>query len=352
MSSVDSKVFRFVRDVYQLGRGFLRATGRDIVRLEQLAALNAEIDNQKKLQANLREEIHRDSARTDIVKSLENALDFERRYQEAYRLEKNVIPLKADRYSYEKNVNNDELLVFKAQNHHDFNWLEYVILQFGYYEKPGVWRFTIDDDKRMLAELIATFKPGKTLDFGCANGPLVQALADLGVNSEGVEISAFALQHAFPGIKSRIHHGDLLNLPLTPASYDVVSGLDIFEHLNPNKIDACIEKLHELITPGGHIFANIPAFGRDEVFGEVFDYYMPDWEQQRDGSSYFKTLHCDMHGYPVNGHLIWADTKWWVELFKKHGFERCIDKEKSLHEQFGHRLYHSRRSFYVFRKVG
>ena len=115
----------------------------------------------------------------------------------------------------------------------------------------------------------------------------------------GVEISTFALEHAFPAIKSRIHHGDILTLPLAQSSYDLVTGFDIFEHLNPNKVDACVARVRDLLAPGGHIFTNIPAFGRDEIFGEVFEYYMPDWDNQRDGSSYFKMLHADMHGFPV-----------------------------------------------------
>jgi SAM-dependent methyltransferase len=201
-----------------------------------------------------------------------------------------------------------------------------------------------------MAEMTATFRPQRTLDFGCANGPLVQAIADLGIDAEGVEISSFALQHAFPGIKHKIHHGDILQLPLPDGSYDVVTGLDIFEHLNPNKIDACIDKIRRILTSDGYIFTNIPAFGQDEVFGLQFEYYMPDWDNQRDGSSYFKAIHVDMHGYPVNGHLIWADTIWWARLFENHGFVRRRDLESSLHSQFDGRLYHSRKSFYVFQK--
>lgn len=339
-----------IKSLYHLARRALRTTGRDIFRLDTLESLTKEVDSQKKQLEAYRLEVERDRSKSAVVDSLKNALDFERRYQEAYRLEKNIVPLRPERYGYVKNVNNDELLMFTAQRPEDFDWLEDCIFKFGYYEKPGVWRFTIDDDKRTLAEMIATFKPKKTLDFGCANGPVVQALVDLGINAEGVEISTFALEHAFPAIKSRIHHGDILTLPLAQSSYDLVTGFDIFEHLNPNKVDACVARVRDLLAPGGHIFTNIPAFGRDEIFGEVFEYYMPDWDNQRDGSSYFKMLHADMHGFPVNGHLIWADTKWWVGLFERHGFERRMVAEQELHSQYGSRLYHSRKSFYVFQK--
>ncbi|MBM4780463.1 MAG: class I SAM-dependent methyltransferase [Archangiaceae bacterium] len=347
-----------IKQLYHLGRKLLRTTGRDIFRQDTLDSLKTELEQQKKQledekaqHAAFKLAVERDPQRAAVIDALKGTIEFQRRYQQAYMLERSIIPLRPERYRYEKNVNNDELLMFSAQNSADFDWLEEQIFKFGYYEKPGVWSFTIDADKRMLAEMIASFKPTKTLDFGCANGPVVQALDELGVHSEGVEISSFALEHAFPNIKSRIHHGDLLKLPLVSSSYDVVSGFDIFEHLNPNKVDACVARIRDLLVPGGSVFTNIPAFGKDEIFGEVFEYYMADWDAQRDGSSYFKTLHVDMHGYPVNGHLIWADTKWWTGLFAKHGFARDLERERALHAQFGGRLYHSRRSFYVFRKT-
>ena len=125
---------------------------------------------------------------------------------------------------------------------------------------------------------------------------------------------------------------------------------NIFEHLNPNKIDACLSKIRTLLAPDGLVFANIPAFGNDEIFGEVFPYYMADWDRHRDGRSYFETLHADMHGYPVNGHLIWADTKWWVALFERHGFTRRVDEERKLHAEWHGKQVKSRESFYLFRK--
>jgi 2-polyprenyl-3-methyl-5-hydroxy-6-metoxy-1,4-benzoquinol methylase len=335
-----------IRQLYHLGRKALRTTGRDIFRLDTLESLTNELQSEKKKNEQRRLDVERDST----IDALKQALDFQRRYHDAYKLEKSIIPLRAEQYRYIKNVNNDELLVFSATTSEDFDWLEEAIFKFGYYEKPGVWSFVVDEDKRTLAEMIATFNPRRTLDFGCANGAVVQALHDLNINAEGVEISSFALEHAFPAIKGRIHHGDILSLPLDTGSYDVITGFDIFEHLNPNKIDACISRVAELLAPGGLVFANIPAFGRDEVFGEVFEYYLHDWDNQRNGESFFKSIHVDMHGYPVNGHLVWADTVWWTELFRRHGFERRLDREKQLHHTFDGKLYHSRKSFYVFRK--
>jgi SAM-dependent methyltransferase len=243
-----------------------------------------------------------------------------------------------------------EVLVFVTATNADFDWLEEAIFAYGYYEKPNIWSLAVDADTRFLAEMIQSLDPKSTLDLGCANGSLLQALADLGIAGEGVEICSFALERALPGVKSRIHHGDILKLATEESSYDVISGLDIFEHLNPNKIDAYLEKIRSILKPGGFVFANIPAFGTDEIFGEVFDCYLPDWETDRASGSYFKTIHVDMHGYPMHGHLIWADTEWWAGLFKKHGFLRITEREKELHRRYDDKLFYARRSFYLFQK--
>jgi SAM-dependent methyltransferase len=286
----------------------------------------------------------------DVV-SLRAEVDSLKNYLEAYKHEMSLVPLSPDHYRYVKNAQGEDVLTFSIKSKTDFDWLEDAIQKHGYYEKPNIWSFTVDADKRTLAEMIQSLDPKSLLDIGCANGPLLQALDDLGIAGEGVEISSFALEHAFPAVRERIHHGDLLSLPLH-APYDVISGLDIFEHLNPNRLDAYLGKIHDLLKPGGHVFANIPAFGKDDIFGEVFEYYLADWENDRRDNSCFTTIHVDMHGYPVNGHLIWADTAWWIDLFEKHGFRRDAARETSLHRSYDDKLFYARRSFYIFQKPG
>ena len=134
-------------------------------------------------------------------------------------------------------------------------------------------------------------------------------------------------------MRSRIHLGDLSGLTL-PSDYDLVFGLDVFEHLNPNRLAQYLDILHARVVPGGRLFANIPAFGRDEVFGEVFPLYVTDWEHDVTANRPFHVLHCDDDGYPMNGHLIWAHTTWWVEQFQAAGFVREPEAEREIHERF------------------
>ena len=84
------------------------------------------------------------------------------------------------------------VLVFEAKGREDFDWLEQMILETGYYERPGIWSFDLDWDKKLMAEIMATFYPQRSLELGCSNGAILKGLAEMGIAGEGIEISAMA----------------------------------------------------------------------------------------------------------------------------------------------------------------
>ncbi len=249
-------------------------------------------------------------------------------------------------------TNGDTIVVFDAVSPSDVDWLERSILEHGYYERPGVWSFGVDTDKRVIAEIIASFGPARALELGCAAGAVLECLRGLGVDAEGVDISSLALSEAAADIRPRIHLGDLLTIDL-PSGYDVVFGLDIFEHLNPNRLDAYIRRIGELLAPDGYLFCNIPAFGADAVFGTVFPFYVDGWEAEAAAGHKFSSFHVDELGYPLHGHLIWADSRWWVSQFEGCGFRREPEIERALHEKYDAYMKErspARRAFYVFNR--
>lgn len=245
-----------------------------------------------------------------------------------------------------------KIRAFRAAEAADFDWLERKIIDNGYYERPGVWSFFIDEDKRLLADLAAEFDPDSVLDFGCANGAVLKCLFDRGIFGEGVEISRLALDKTFPEVADRIHLGDLLDLELG-RSYDLVLGLDIFEHLNPNKIGAYLVRLYTLVRDGGYLYANIPAYGADEVFGEIFGLDLAEWDADLRQGKVFGWIPVDDYGYPKNGHLIGAASSWWVGAFETAGFRRERDIEAALHRKYDaamEKISPARRAYYVFSK--
>jgi Domain of unknown function (DUF4214)/Methyltransferase domain len=267
----------------------------------------------------------------------------------------NLVLQRPDRYRRTADRNSGQaILVFDAASPADFDWLESAIIANGYYEEPGVWILEVDFDKKLVAEMIAAFAPSAALELGTAAGAVLECLDDLGIAAEGVEISAMAIAKAADRVRPRIHQGDLLALDL-PPKYDLVFGLDVFEHLNPNKLDAYIARMAAITRDDGFLFCNIPAFGEDDVFGTVFPYYVDGWPDQARESGLLRTLHVEESGYPIHGHLTWANAPWWVRRFEAAGFTRDVAIERAFHAKYdGYMTKRSpaRRAYFVFGKPG
>ena len=291
--------------------------------------------------------------RMDLLLELAHSEELTLKLAETARARAGPRRLRPDRYREMVDRTNGRVIpVFEAESPTDFDWLETRILEDNYYEKPGVWNLEIDLDKRVIAEMVAAFAPARPLELGCASGTVIECLLDLGVTAEGLDISVMALNRASPRIRAQLRHGDLLALDLR-TTYDVVFGLDIFEHLNPNRLDTYIERIAQIATADGFVFCNIPAFGRDPVFGTVFPYYIDGWEADAAAGRPFDRLHVDEMGYPLHGHLTWADTAWWAERFERVGLSREPDIEHAFHakyDRYMRRVTPARVSYYVFAK--
>ena len=175
--------------------------------------------------------------RTAVLLSLMRSDEFTRKLTRTTTTLPSLRAKRPDRYRDTiDRTNGDAIPVFDVQSPSDLDWLEAAILENGYYDKPGVWNLGIDVDKTVVAEIIASFEPTRPLELGCAAGAVLECLQSRGVEAEGIEISSSVIASAPESVRGRIHQGDLLSLDL-PAVHDMVFGLDVFEHLNPNRLD-------------------------------------------------------------------------------------------------------------------
>ena len=261
----------------------------------------------------------------------------------------NLRELRPDSYESVHTLRGGRETVFAAREPADFDWLERCILDYDYYEKPGIWTLGIDNDKRTMAELLSCLRPQRVLEVGCSSGAVISGLLDRDIDAEGVEISAAAIRQAEPRVRPRIHRGDLLDIDVD-GGYDLVFGLDIFEHFNPNRLDVYLARVTELTQPGGFVFANVPTFGEDRVYGTIWEPHIPSWIDDIEANRLFRHLEVDDDGYPMHGHLVWAGSPWWELLFTSTGLRRETDVEQALHRRFDAvlRATPARRAFYVF----
>lgn len=110
-----------------------------------------------------------------------------------------------------------------------------------------------------LAQVVASLEPyrqtGRWLDVGCGAGTLMRAAADGGWDVEGTEVSEGAAQ-AVRAAGFDVHVGDLAELDLPVASFDVVSLVEVVEHV-PDP-DALLARIAQLVRPGGATYVTTP----------------------------------------------------------------------------------------------
>jgi len=183
------------------------------------------------------------------------------------------------------------------------------------------------------------FRVTSALDVGCATGYLVEVLRERGIDAQGCDLSAYAIDHAAPGARGHVRVANLFaGLPWADGTFDLVTTLEILEHLPPDRVPDALAELARVC--GGYLYATIPSFGPNRsgpdghFEGKVrpgrVDHYRslgPDYG----GPVPEPDLAVDAEGHLVEGHLCIASFEWWTGQFEAAGFERCVDVEERLY---------------------
>jgi SAM-dependent methyltransferase len=128
---------------------------------------------------------------------------------------------------------------------------------------PGRWR-----DRS--AALSLHKQSGTLLDLGCSSGAFLQSLRGRGWNLFGIEMSAESAKRAHEKSGAKIFVVDILHAQFPPASFDVITCFDVFEHLyEPRQV---MEKVAEWLKVGGIFYILVPNVDAAEarVFGSYW----------------------------------------------------------------------------------
>jgi SAM-dependent methyltransferase len=97
----------------------------------------------------------------------------------------------------------------------------------------------------------------RILDAGCGTGQNVDHLSPLG-RCLGVDLSEEALQFCTRrGVT--VVRGNLLKLPIAPATFDLVTSFDVLYHRWITDDRAALRELVRVTKPGGLVFVRVPA---------------------------------------------------------------------------------------------
>lgn len=158
--------------------------------------------------------------------------------------------------------------------------------------------------------LVEKFSPRSVLDVGCAEGYLVYAFRELGVQAYGIDISDYAISHSVGQVREFLLRvdADSEGLPFEDKSLDMVTAIDIVEHLqNYGKL---ICEIGRVLKLGGIVCVTTPANRCVDSLLAVALGYLPTKQ---------KDIHISVH-----------KKAFWIDAFKSHGFHYIGDFPKDI----------------------
>ncbi|MFQ5743344.1 MAG: class I SAM-dependent methyltransferase [Acidobacteriota bacterium] len=105
--------------------------------------------------------------------------------------------------------------------------------------------------------LTRLYHPGTVVDLGCAKGYLVEAFQKTGIEKTfGMDVSTYAVSAGGTSTRGRLLVGDVAaGIPLRSGSFDLVTGLDLFEHLHdPAPV---LAEIRRILSAGGVAYLKI-----------------------------------------------------------------------------------------------
>ncbi|MBD0370779.1 MAG: methyltransferase domain-containing protein [Pyrinomonadaceae bacterium] len=131
-----------------------------------------------------------------------------------------------------------------------------------------------------VKEICSTIKSGrpKILDVGCGTGANLVMLGEFG-EAHGIDVSHDALSFCRERGLERVSHGSAEELPFEDETFDLVTALDVVEHLDDDL--AGLKEFRRVLRPGGRILLFVPAFMflwglQDEVSHHRRRYTLPE----------------------------------------------------------------------------
>lgn len=94
------------------------------------------------------------------------------------------------------------------------------------------------------------------LDAGCGTGLMMKELAVFG-DIEGVDISEEALEFCRQRGLHQVRKADVIDLPFPDEIFDVVTALDVVEHLDDDVV--ALREWYRVLKTGGRVFLFVPA---------------------------------------------------------------------------------------------
>jgi SAM-dependent methyltransferase len=149
--------------------------------------------------------------------------------------------------------------------------------------------------RSMAAAIALVFRPARVLEIGCAAGPIVKQLSDMGIEAHGIDVSEWAVQNRF---HANVIRASVDDLPFDDNAFDLVFSCHALEHLPDSIVDGAFAEMSRV--GARHQFHMMPIIGIPPYDGPV--------------ESALTALRSD----PT--HNLLHDRAWWLERWSRQGW--------------------------------
>lgn len=116
--------------------------------------------------------------------------------------------------------------------------------------------------RKLFRKMINGFtlnRTAKALDVGTSTGTNLRLLHDMGLeNVTGLDFNLDAIRYCAEKGLGNVEHGDVLNLPFSDGTFDLVLATDILEHIEDDAL--AVHELTRVLVPGGKLLVTVPTF--------------------------------------------------------------------------------------------
>lgn len=118
--------------------------------------------------------------------------------------------------------------------------------QYGYggYRYDGRWRPLA----QAIVDRYGLTAASRVLDVGCGKGYLLYELTQIvpGIDVTGIDVSAYAIEHAKEEVRDRLNVGTATSLPFAAASFDLVVSLGTLHNLPLGELWQALEEIERV----------------------------------------------------------------------------------------------------------
>jgi len=133
---------------------------------------------------------------------------------------------------------------------------------YGGYRYDGRW-VKIAEKFRDVWDL----QPGaRILDVGCAKGFLLHDVRSVvpDVRPFGLDVSAYAIEHAVESVRGRIVRGTAAYLPFADDAFDAVICINTIHNLPRDLCVNAVREIERVTRPGGHSYIQVDSWLSEE----------------------------------------------------------------------------------------